>query len=171
MTGLSSEVLLYFLSATNYQPSEEFEVFQWLRDNGIDHYFGNFIRSNYTNLRQVSNMELTSDVLHELEMLLPGHRKRFKNARKYTLLFYNYPFVRVYRVNACGFGNRRQNGRSIIHCIFLGIWFPKLSWPHSTSSLMSPSFWPINYKESELAGEECGSLDQRHSCGTNSSAS
>ncbi|XP_071785540.1 uncharacterized protein [Asterias amurensis] len=67
-------------AATNYQPSEEFEVFQWLRDNGIDHYFGNFIRSNYTTLRQVSIMELTSEVLHELEVLLPGHRKRLKNA-------------------------------------------------------------------------------------------
>ncbi|XP_038051455.1 uncharacterized protein LOC119739034 [Patiria miniata] len=67
-------------AATHYQPSEEFEVFQWLRDNGIDHYFGNFIRSNYTNLHQVSVMELTADVLHELEVLLPGHRKRLKNA-------------------------------------------------------------------------------------------
>ncbi|XP_033625717.1 uncharacterized protein LOC117288950 [Asterias rubens] len=86
-------------AATNYQPSEEFEVFQWLRDNGIDHYFGNFIRSNYTTLRQVSIMELTSEVLHELEVLLPGHRKRLKNAyltvialttANYLLLFWQY---------------------------------------------------------------------------------
>ncbi|XP_072024214.1 uncharacterized protein [Amphiura filiformis] len=67
-------------AAQNYKPSTQYEVFKWLRDHGIEYYFTNFIRSNYNSLRELTRLELTADVLHELEIQLPGHRKRLQQA-------------------------------------------------------------------------------------------
>ena len=75
-------------TAQAYKPSEQFEVFKWLRDHGIEYYFTNFIRSNYNSLNELTRMELTAEVLHELEIQLPGHRKRLQQACKSNTFYF-----------------------------------------------------------------------------------
>ncbi|XP_071958819.1 uncharacterized protein [Antedon mediterranea] len=67
-------------AAQVYQPSEYFEVFSWLRRNGLDYYFTNFVNSDIDTLRSASDLEVNENTLHDLEIHLPSHRKRLREA-------------------------------------------------------------------------------------------
>eukprot|EP00057_Strongylocentrotus_purpuratus_P024851 XP_011679325.1 PREDICTED: acidic leucine-rich nuclear phosphoprotein 32 family member E-like isoform X2 [Strongylocentrotus purpuratus] len=72
------ELILH--AAKTYQLSEECEVFLWLRENGLDYYFSNFMSGSYQTLRDIASMDPTAEVLRELEVQLPAHRKRLQLA-------------------------------------------------------------------------------------------
>ncbi|XP_071480296.1 uncharacterized protein [Diadema antillarum] len=67
-------------AAHTHQLSEECEVFLWLREIGLDYYFSNFMSGNFHTLRDIASMDPTPEVLRELEVELPAHRKRLRLA-------------------------------------------------------------------------------------------
>lgn len=65
-------------------PSDEFKMFEWLRHQGLDHYFINFIQSEITDIEQISRLNLPDEEIYdELEITLPGHKRRLERAGNY----------------------------------------------------------------------------------------
>ena len=77
--------LLSLPAAKTHKLSEECEMFLWLRENGLDYYFSNFVSGNFHTLRDIASIDLTAEVFRELEVQLPAHRKRLRLASKYIL--------------------------------------------------------------------------------------
>ncbi|XP_071816810.1 uncharacterized protein [Apostichopus japonicus] len=67
-------------AATSYTNSPQFELYRWLKEYGLDHYFTNFISYGITTLHDLSKQEPSPDCLRDLEILLPGHQARLKNS-------------------------------------------------------------------------------------------
>ncbi|XP_033110144.1 uncharacterized protein LOC117111321 [Anneissia japonica] len=63
-------------AAKTFEPSEHFKVFLWLRENGLDYYFVNFMNCDIDNIRAATDLEVNDTSLHDLEVHLPSHRKR-----------------------------------------------------------------------------------------------
>jgi hypothetical protein len=73
---------VYFsLSASRHKPSEEYKLFEWLRSNGLDHYFISFVQSELTDFREIAMLNLPDESLYdELEITLAGHKRRLERA-------------------------------------------------------------------------------------------
>lgn len=71
----------FFFPARVYRPSTEHALYQWLSSNSLSYYFISFIQSELTDLRKIAQLSLPSEELYdELEIILPGHRKRLERA-------------------------------------------------------------------------------------------
>ncbi|GFS26995.1 ankyrin repeat and SAM domain-containing protein 1A [Elysia marginata] len=58
-------------------------VYEWLRGCSLDYYFISFVQSELTDLQKISQLQLPNEDLYdELEIVLPGHRKRLERAVK-----------------------------------------------------------------------------------------
>lgn len=69
-------------SARRFKPSPEYRLLEWLRINGLDYYYPNFVNSESANdLDQIKMLNLPDpDIFDELEITLPGHKRRFERA-------------------------------------------------------------------------------------------
>lgn len=68
-------------AALNFKPSKEFQLYKWLHSIGLDHYFINFIQSELVDLMDISRLNLPDESLYdELEITLPGHKRRLERA-------------------------------------------------------------------------------------------
>ncbi|XP_033755158.1 uncharacterized protein LOC117338076 [Pecten maximus] len=69
-------------AARRFKPSPEYRLLEWLKTNGLDYYFPNFVNSESANdLDQIQMLNLPDpDILDELEITLPGHKRRFERA-------------------------------------------------------------------------------------------
>jgi hypothetical protein len=82
---MCNTILLFLVS--DFRPSEQYRVFDWLRQNGLDHYFPSFIEGDYTSLDDIERLNLPDeDIYDELEITLPGHKRRLERAGMYTEL-------------------------------------------------------------------------------------
>ncbi|RUS86966.1 hypothetical protein EGW08_005291 [Elysia chlorotica] len=71
----------FLAKAQSYQPSPEHVVYEWLRGCSLDYYFIGFVQSELTDLKRISQLQLPDEDLYdELEIVLPGHRKRLERA-------------------------------------------------------------------------------------------
>lgn len=68
------------VSARKFRVSSSFVLQCWLEENGLAHYHDNLIRWEVTELSQLEHLEVDESVFSELEMDVPGHRKRFIKA-------------------------------------------------------------------------------------------
>ena len=58
-----------------------------MRQNGLDHYFPSFIEGDYTSLDDIERLNLPDeDIYDELEITLPGHKRRLERAGMSTEL-------------------------------------------------------------------------------------
>lgn len=72
---------LIISQACLYRPSEEQELYEWLRENMLEYYYINFLQSGRDNLNIIQQMVLPDDDIYDdLEIMLPGHRKRLERA-------------------------------------------------------------------------------------------
>lgn len=77
----------YTFAAPHYKPSKEYILFDWLRSKGLDHYFVSFIQSELVDLVDIARLNLPNEQLYdELEITLPGHKRRFERAGAYMVL-------------------------------------------------------------------------------------
>lgn len=69
-------------AARCFQPSAEYKLREWLRTNGLDYYYPNFVNSESVNdLEEIKTLNLPDpDIYDELEITLPGHKRRFERA-------------------------------------------------------------------------------------------
>ncbi|XP_060079918.1 uncharacterized protein LOC132559324 [Ylistrum balloti] len=69
-------------AARRFKPSPEYKLLEWLKTNGLDYYFPNFVNSESANdLDQIKTLNLPDpDVFDELEITLPGHKRRLERA-------------------------------------------------------------------------------------------
>ncbi|XP_077983474.1 uncharacterized protein LOC144438292 [Glandiceps talaboti] len=67
-------------AAEHYELSDQYKVYQFLRDHELDYYYKHFIDSEYTCLDTLSRMDVNEDTLDDLEITLPGHKKRLQLA-------------------------------------------------------------------------------------------
>lgn len=68
-------------AASDFRPSEHYRVYEWLRQNGLDHYFPSFIEGDYTSLSDIERLNLPDEEIYdELEITLPGHKRRLERA-------------------------------------------------------------------------------------------
>lgn len=69
----------------------EFTLFNWLRSKGLEHYFVSFVQSELIDLVDIGHLNLPDEQLYdELEMTLPGHKRRFERAGINSLLYLCY---------------------------------------------------------------------------------
>ncbi|ESO95047.1 hypothetical protein LOTGIDRAFT_232164 [Lottia gigantea] len=67
--------------ALNHGLTPEYKLYEWLKENGLDYYFVNFINGELVNLDDIAKLHLPDEKLYdELEILLPGHQKRLRTA-------------------------------------------------------------------------------------------
>ncbi|GFO46683.1 ankyrin repeat and sam domain-containing protein 1a [Plakobranchus ocellatus] len=72
---------LLLAKAQTFTPSPEQAVYQWLRAHSLDYYFISFVQSELVDLQEIAALQLPNEDLYdELEIVLPGHRKRFERA-------------------------------------------------------------------------------------------
>ncbi|KAL5021844.1 hypothetical protein ScPMuIL_000999 [Solemya velum] len=68
-------------AASRHRPSSEFQLYEWLRVNGLDHYFINFVQSELIEFDEIARVNLPDEKLYdELEITLPGHKRRLERA-------------------------------------------------------------------------------------------
>ncbi|XP_048762165.2 uncharacterized protein LOC125670816 [Ostrea edulis] len=67
-------------AAAQYRSPGSFRVLAWLQRNGLEHYYVSFVQSEITSMNDVRNMNVNEDMFDELEITLPGHKKRLKRA-------------------------------------------------------------------------------------------
>ncbi|XP_063443449.1 uncharacterized protein LOC134723836, partial [Mytilus trossulus] len=68
-------------SASDFRPSEQYKVLDWLKQNGLEHYFQSFIEGDYASLEEIEKLNLPDEeVYDELEITLPGHKRRLERA-------------------------------------------------------------------------------------------
>ncbi|XP_071172366.1 uncharacterized protein [Mytilus edulis] len=68
-------------SASDFRPSEQYKVLDWLKQNGLEHYFQSFVEGDYTSLDEIEKLNLPDEeVYDELEITLPGHKRRLERA-------------------------------------------------------------------------------------------
>ena len=72
-----------FSPARHFQPSPSFRLQCWLEEHGLGHYYDNLRRCDVTELCQLERLQLEASVFTELEMDVPGHRKRFTKAGRF----------------------------------------------------------------------------------------
>jgi len=63
-----------------HRPSEQFAVHCWLLEHGLAYYEENFTANDLTDLRQLAAVELDDNTFTDLEIVIPGHRKRLRRA-------------------------------------------------------------------------------------------
>lgn len=72
---------LIISQASLHRPSEEQELYEWLRENMLEYYCINFLQSGRDSLHVVRQMVLPDeDIYDDLEIMLPAHRKRLERA-------------------------------------------------------------------------------------------
>ena len=82
---------MFSLTVTQFNPSKEFLLYEWLREKGLDHYFINFVQSDLVDFNAISRLNLPDDDLYdELEITLPGHKRRLERAGKLECLFLSH---------------------------------------------------------------------------------
>ncbi|KAK2187961.1 hypothetical protein NP493_148g01039 [Ridgeia piscesae] len=67
-------------AAAMHRPSEQFGVHCWLLEHGLAYYEENFTANDLTDLRQLAAVELDDSTFTDLEIVIPGHRKRLRRA-------------------------------------------------------------------------------------------
>lgn len=89
-----------FNTACLYRPSEEQELYEWLRENMLEYYYINFLQSGRDNLNIIQQMVLPDDDIYDdLEIMLPGHRKRLERAGKQLLNIRSIThFLKTFRI-------------------------------------------------------------------------
>ncbi|CAG5121287.1 unnamed protein product [Candidula unifasciata] len=76
-----SDISTILANARMYRPSSEHAVYAWLCSNSLGYYFISFMQSELTDLRKIAQLSLPNEELYdELEIVLPGHRKRLERA-------------------------------------------------------------------------------------------
>jgi hypothetical protein len=87
------------VTASRHNPSEEYKLFEWLRRHGLDHYHIGFVQSELTDFSDIARLNLPDESLYdELEMTLPGHKRRLERAGNFVICFYS--FIRLH-FNVC----------------------------------------------------------------------
>ncbi|KAK3086301.1 hypothetical protein FSP39_016535 [Pinctada imbricata] len=71
---------LILQTAAQHKPSEQHNVLLWLRKHGLEYYYVNFIRSELTSLNDITHMDLDEETFFDLEITLPGHKRRLQRA-------------------------------------------------------------------------------------------
>ena len=72
------------VAAPHFKPSKESFLYEWLRKKGLDHYFIGFVQSDLIELSDIARLNLPdADLYDELEITLPGHKRRLERAGKY----------------------------------------------------------------------------------------
>ena len=70
-----------FFIAKSFQPSKEYVLYEWLRSKGLEHYVISFVESGIVDLTDVARLRLPDEDLYdELEIMLPGHKRRLERA-------------------------------------------------------------------------------------------
>ncbi|BFZ12690.1 hypothetical protein BsWGS_15729 [Bradybaena similaris] len=81
MVANQSDISTILAHARSFRPSSEHAVNAWLCSNSLGYYFISFIQSELTDLRKIAQLSLPNEELYdELEIVLPGHRKRLERA-------------------------------------------------------------------------------------------
>ena len=76
----------FLLTAQNYRQNGLLELRNWLHSNHLDHYFESFERSEIIDLKKIAELKLPNEDLYdELEIVMPGHRKRLERAGIYII--------------------------------------------------------------------------------------
>jgi len=70
--------LLYH--AQQYRPSNQFSLALWLTSHHLEHYLEGFELSELTDAEAICRLKLTDMIYDELEIELPGHRRRLERA-------------------------------------------------------------------------------------------
>lgn len=75
------------VSAAQYRTSDKYRLLDWLQGNGLEYYYVSFIQSEVTSLNDVRNLTVDENLFDELEITLPGHKKRLRKAGIVKLLY------------------------------------------------------------------------------------
>ncbi|XP_074645820.1 uncharacterized protein LOC141902078 [Tubulanus polymorphus] len=67
-------------AAVKYGSCELMELREWLQKHGLDYYYVQFINNDYTNLSEIANLNVEKTLYDNLEIVLPGHKKRLRSA-------------------------------------------------------------------------------------------
>lgn len=67
-------------AAAQYRSSEKYRLLDWLQGKGLEYYYVSFIQSEVTSLNDVRNLTVDENLFDELEITLPGHKKRLRKA-------------------------------------------------------------------------------------------
>nr|XP_002741570.1 PREDICTED: uncharacterized protein LOC100377597 [Saccoglossus kowalevskii] len=67
--------------AEQYVQSDQYKVYQFLKDNDLEYYYKHFISSEYTTIESLSRIDVNRETLDDLEITLPGHKRRLENAK------------------------------------------------------------------------------------------
>ena len=70
----------FLTSAQQYRSSNQFSLAQWLSSHHLEHYLEGFQLSELTDAEAICRLKLTDEMFDELEMELPGHRRRLERA-------------------------------------------------------------------------------------------
>lgn len=67
--------------ALQYKANPQIQLSDWLHLHDLGHYLESFVRSELVDLRRISQLQLPNEELYdELEIVMPGHRKRLERA-------------------------------------------------------------------------------------------
>ncbi|XP_064641222.1 uncharacterized protein LOC135496043 [Lineus longissimus] len=66
--------------AADFKTTQEFKLLKWLEDSGLGRYGINFIHNDFLDLEVIGRLEVERDLYDDLEIVLPGHRKRLQTA-------------------------------------------------------------------------------------------
>ncbi|XP_059164992.1 uncharacterized protein LOC131947720 isoform X2 [Physella acuta] len=95
--------LAILAQAKLYRPSPKKEVYDWLKRNHLKGYYIEFVRSELTDLKKVSQLSLPDENIYDmLEVALPGHRKRLERAVEKLRLELQYKSLGVETPVICG---------------------------------------------------------------------
>ncbi|XP_076470297.1 uncharacterized protein LOC143300475 [Babylonia areolata] len=76
-----SEIIVILKAAHSYKQRSEYDLLRWLREHGLSHYYEGFIQSGQVSLSDIAQLNLPDeDVYDELEITLPGHKRRLERA-------------------------------------------------------------------------------------------
>ncbi|XP_070575213.1 uncharacterized protein [Ptychodera flava] len=67
-------------AAEHHELSDVYRVYQFLKEYELDYYYKHFIACDYTTLDSISRMIVDEDSLDDLEITLPGHKRRLQVA-------------------------------------------------------------------------------------------
>lgn len=67
-------------AAAQYRSTEKYRLLDWLQGKGLEYYYVSFIQSEVTSLNDVRNLTVDENLFDELEITLPGHKKRLRKA-------------------------------------------------------------------------------------------
>ncbi|KAI8791236.1 ankyrin repeat and sam domain-containing protein 1a [Biomphalaria glabrata] len=94
MITSAQDKLLILRCATQYRQRPEQAVYDWLRSNYLERYHIDFQRSELTNLKKIASLSLPDENLYdELEIVLPGHRRRLERAVQKLKLDQKKPLI------------------------------------------------------------------------------